>query len=89
LAGIRAEASLAFDAHHNVGHGGHFFGTAHTLENFRTCFYRPFIASTENFERCVKRGSKDTAQRAAEQWPSALERYDRLALDTAIDTAIE
>ncbi len=83
------EASLAFDAHQEVGHGGHFFGTTHTLENFRTCFYRPLIASTENFERWVKKGSKDTAQRAAEQWRSALERYERPALDPAVEEELE
>src|SRR3954469_21481481 len=33
------EASLAFDAHREVGHGGHFLGAVHTLERFRTCFY--------------------------------------------------
>ena len=45
------EASLAFDAHQEVGQGGHFLGAAHTLERFRDCFYRPLLSSTENFER--------------------------------------
>jgi trimethylamine--corrinoid protein Co-methyltransferase len=35
------EASLAFDAHLEVGAGGHFLGAVHTLERFRECFYRP------------------------------------------------
>jgi trimethylamine---corrinoid protein Co-methyltransferase len=83
------EASLAFDAHQEVGHGGHFFGAAHTLENFRTCFYRPLVASTENFERWVKTGTRDTAARAAEQWRSALERYERPALDPAMEEELE
>ena len=34
------EAALAFDAHLEVGHGGHFLGAAHTMERFRDCFYR-------------------------------------------------
>ena len=29
------EASLAFGAHDEVGHGGHFLGAAHTMERFR------------------------------------------------------
>ena len=45
------EASLAFDAHSEVGHGGHFFGAQHTLERFRECFWRPTVASTENNDR--------------------------------------
>ena len=38
------EESLAFGAHEEVGHGGHFLGAAHTMERFRTCFYRPFLS---------------------------------------------
>ncbi len=45
------EASLAFGAHDEVRHGGHFLGAAHTMERFRTCFYRPFVNSSENYER--------------------------------------
>ena len=40
------EESLAWDAHQEVGHGGHFFGAAHTLDHFRDCFYRPLLSST-------------------------------------------
>ena len=50
------EESLAFDAHEEVGHGGHFLGAAHTLERFRDCFYRPLLSSTENFERWKRLG---------------------------------
>ena len=35
------EASLGLDAIADVGPGGHFFGTAHTLERYETAFYRP------------------------------------------------
>ena len=38
------EASMAFDAHEEVGHGGHFLGAMHTMERFRTCFYRPLLS---------------------------------------------
>ena len=51
------EASLAFDAHTEVGAGGHFLGAAHTLERFRECFYRPLLSSTENFDRWTKKGA--------------------------------
>ncbi len=50
------EASLAYGAHQEVGHGGHFLGAEHTLERFRTCFYRPLLSSTENFERWKTKG---------------------------------
>src|SRR5689334_10972908 len=59
------DASLAFDAHLEVGHGGHFLGAAHTLERFRECFYRPFLSSSENFERWTRNGARDASERAA------------------------
>ena len=51
------EDSLAFDAHVEVGHGGHFLGAAHTLTRFRDCFYRPMLATTANFERWTRDGA--------------------------------
>ena len=47
------EASLAFGAHEEVGAGGHFLGAMHTMERFRTCFYRPLLSSSENYERWI------------------------------------
>jgi trimethylamine--corrinoid protein Co-methyltransferase len=78
------EASLAFDAHVEVGPGGHFLGAAHTLERFRECFYRPMLSSTENFDRWSKRGAKDATARAAERWRETLDRYEQPPLDDAI-----
>ena len=78
------EASLAFDAHTEVGPGGHFLGAAHTLERFRECFYRPLLSSTENFDRWSKRGAKDTTARAAEIWRDTIEAYQEPPLDDAI-----
>jgi trimethylamine--corrinoid protein Co-methyltransferase len=78
------EASLAFGAHEEVGHGGHFLGAAHTLERFRTCFYRPFLSSSENYERWMKNGGADTAARAARIARERLDGYEPPPLDDAI-----
>ena len=51
-----SEDTLAFGAHDEVRHGGHFLGAAHTLERFRECFYRPLLSSTENYERWNRQG---------------------------------
>jgi trimethylamine---corrinoid protein Co-methyltransferase len=79
------EESLAFDAHVEVGQGGHFFGTAHTLARFRDCFWRPTIASTENFERWTRNGSNDHAARSDARWKAMVESYERPALDDAVE----
>ncbi len=78
------EASLAFDAHLEVGHAGHFLGAAHTLERFRECFYRPLLSSTASYERWRRDGSLDTTARAAGLWRAALERYEQPPFDDAI-----
>lgn len=67
--------SLAFDAHLEVGHGGHFLGAAHTMERFRDCFYRPFLTNSDNYERWTRLGSRDTRDRAEEIWKKKLEEY--------------
>jgi trimethylamine--corrinoid protein Co-methyltransferase len=78
------EASLAFDAHDEVRHGGHFLGAAHTMERFRTCFYRPFVSSSENHDRWMRGGGKDAAARAGEYARKKLEEYEPPPLDEAI-----
>lgn len=75
------EASLAFDAHLEVGHGGHFLGAGHTLERFRTCFYRPALSSVDNFERWQSRGGHDTAARAGQVWRRWLDGHTDPTLD--------
>jgi trimethylamine--corrinoid protein Co-methyltransferase len=83
------EASLAFDAHVEVGPGGHFLGAAHTLERFRDCFYRPLLSSTENFDRWQRNGGRDATARAAELWRKQLAAYEPPPLDDAIRQELE
>ncbi len=59
-----SEATLAVDAMADVGHGGHFFGTQHTLDRFETAFYSPLLSDWSNFENWTERGSQDATQRA-------------------------
>jgi trimethylamine--corrinoid protein Co-methyltransferase len=82
------EASLAFGAHEEVGHGGHFLGAAHTMERFRECFYRPLLSSTANYERWLRLGGKDTTARAGEIAAKTLEEYEQPPLDTAIEAEL-
>jgi trimethylamine--corrinoid protein Co-methyltransferase len=79
------EASLAYGAHVEVGHGGHFFGAEHTLERFRDCFWRPTVASTENNDRWTRNGSMEHAARATVRWRELLETYEAPPLDDAIE----
>ncbi|MGN6378460.1 MAG: trimethylamine methyltransferase family protein [Gaiellales bacterium] len=82
------EDSLAYGAHQEVGHGGHFLGAAHTLERFRTCFYRPLLSSTDNFERWQRRGGEDATARASHIWRQTLENYEQPPLDPAVEAEL-
>ena len=83
------EADLAFDAHVEAGHGGHFFGTQHTLERFRDCFYRPFLSSADNFDRWSRNGSKTTDVRASELAHKMIDEYEPPAMDSAIKEELD
>jgi trimethylamine--corrinoid protein Co-methyltransferase len=78
------EDSLAYGAHEEVGSGGHFLGAAHTLEHFRTCFYRPLLSSTENFDRWTKNGGADAAERAGRIAQETLDAYEQPPIDDAV-----
>ncbi|MGI9117824.1 MAG: trimethylamine methyltransferase family protein [Gaiellales bacterium] len=82
------EADLAFDAHVEAGHGGHFFGTQHTLERFRDCFWRPTIATTENNDRWTRNGQLDHAARAGRRWREQLEAYEQPPIDAAVEAEL-
>jgi len=78
------EETLAFGAHAEVGHGGHFLGAEHTMERFRTCFYRPFLSSSDNYDRWMRGGAKDAAARAGDVWRKRLEEYAEPPMDEAV-----
>jgi trimethylamine--corrinoid protein Co-methyltransferase len=84
-----SEESLAFGAHEEVGHGGHFLGAAHTMERFRDCFYRPLLSSSENYERWMRNGGLDAAARATKIYQQKLEEYDAPPLDDAVRAELE
>jgi trimethylamine---corrinoid protein Co-methyltransferase len=79
------DASLAYGAHVEVGHGGHFFGAEHTLERFRDCFWRPTVATTENNDRWTRGGRLEHAARASARWKEQLASYEQPPLDDAIE----
>ena len=83
------EGSLGFDAHQEVGHGGHFLGSMHTMERFRTGFYRPFLSSSDNYEKWMRTGALDANARAGTIWRKWLEDYEQPPLDDAIRAELE
>jgi trimethylamine--corrinoid protein Co-methyltransferase len=83
-----SENGQAVDAIIDNGPGQHFLGTAHTLANFETAFYRSEIADNNSFEQWQEDGSLDAAQRANAIWKRMLREYEAPPLDEGIDEAL-
>ena len=64
-------------------------GTAHTLANFETAFYRSDTADNNSYEQWVEDGSLDAAQRANRIWKERLASYIAPTLDDAIDQELQ
>ncbi len=83
------EASLGFEAIAEVGPGGHFFGTAHTLERYETAFYRPIVSDWRNFETWQADGAQTATERANTIWKRLLVEAVPPALDPPILEALD
>ncbi len=68
--------------------GQHFLGTAHTLANFESAFYRSTTADNASFEQWTEEGEEDAAIRANKLWKKQLAEYEAPALDDAIDAEL-
>jgi trimethylamine--corrinoid protein Co-methyltransferase len=68
--------------------GNHFLGTAHTLANFETAFYRSSTADNSSYEQWLDEGALDAAQRANKVWKQQLADYQPPPLDEAIDAEL-
>ena len=80
---------LAMDGIREVGPGGHHLGSEHTMRNYRTGFYRPWISSTENYDRWQRMGSRTTDRVATEKWKQLLADYKDPGLDPAVEAQLQ
>jgi len=81
--------TLARDAIREVGPGGHFFGSAHTMERYEQAFYAPLLSNWSNHESWLEAGSVNTEQRANQIWKQLLREYEQPPIDPAIDEALQ
>ena len=83
------EETLAIEAMREVQPGGHYFGTAHTMERYDSAFYSPVVSDWTNFENWKEAGGLDSAQRANAIWKQAINDYEQPPLDSAILEELE
>ena len=92
--GAYAKAEQGFDLSENAQGmtafretepGQHHLGSAHTLANFETAFWKSGLADANSFEQWEAEGSKDSAVRASEAWKELLASYEQPALPAGTD----
>ncbi len=84
-----SENGQALDAIIENPPGQHFLGSAHTLANFETAFYRSDTADNSSFEQWTEDGGLDAAKRANKLWKQRLAAYEPPPLDEAIDEELQ
>ena len=82
------EASLAVEAIREVGPGGHFFGTDHTMTRYQTAFYAPLLSNWDNHGQWLERGGVMARERANVIWKQLLGEYEQPPLDVAVAEAL-
>ncbi|TRL40032.1 trimethylamine methyltransferase family protein [Rhizobium straminoryzae] len=77
--------ALALDAIREVGPGGHYFGTGHTLARYESAFYAPILSDWRNFETWTEAGRPTTYDHANRIFKEKLASYERPPIDPAIE----
>ena len=84
-----SQDALALDAVREVGPGGHFFGTAHTLARYETAFYSPILSDWRNFETWTDAGRPTTYDHANRVFEEKLASYERPPIDPAVEEELD
>ena len=89
LRGIEVtEDSLAEEAIHRVGPGGHYLMDRHTLQFMRSELFYPPLADRQNRAMWEEAGKKDTRARAIARVERLLRKHQPPGLPPAVDAAI-
>jgi trimethylamine--corrinoid protein Co-methyltransferase len=83
-----SDEEMGIEAIAEVGPGGHFFGSPHTIQRYEHAFYTPLVSDWRNFETWSEGGAVDATQRAHGIWRQLVADYEQPPLDPAIDEAL-
>jgi len=83
-----SKETIALEAIAEVGPGGHFFGSPHTMARYESAFYAPILSNWDNHETWLEAGSINAEQRANQIWKQLLQEYQQPDIDPAIDEAL-
>jgi trimethylamine---corrinoid protein Co-methyltransferase len=83
-----SEDALGVEAIRDVGPGGHFFGTAHTLARYSDAFYAPMVSDWRNYQQWSAAGSPDAYQKCNSLYKQALKDYVEPPMDQSMRDAL-
>jgi trimethylamine--corrinoid protein Co-methyltransferase len=83
-----SEDGLAMESLRTVEPGGHHLGTPHTINHFRSAFYRNDLFDYNSAEQWESEGSEDATQRANGRYKQLLKQYEPPPLDTDVAAAL-
>lgn len=75
--------TLALESIHEVGPGGNFFETQHTIDRYETAFWQPRLADWENRQNWIEKGGERADERATKIWKELEASYLAPAIDAA------
>ncbi|MCB9418701.1 MAG: trimethylamine methyltransferase family protein [Ardenticatenaceae bacterium] len=84
-----SENGMAMESLRTVPTSGHHLGTDHTMQNFRTAFYRTELFDYNSFEQWQEEGGLSAAQRANAEYKKLLASYQPPELDPTVDEALQ
>jgi trimethylamine--corrinoid protein Co-methyltransferase len=80
-----SEEELALDAIREMGPGGLFLQSPHTMAHFKEWMYMSPLFTTEDFNTWESAGGETLDRRANRAWKQLLESYEDPGLDPAVD----
>ncbi|HHX50599.1 MAG TPA: trimethylamine methyltransferase family protein [Clostridia bacterium] len=83
-----SDETLACSVIDEVGPGGHFLDQDHTLNTFRSEFWRPSISHRGNYDQWMEGGAFTVGQRAKERCLQILEEYQAPTLEPGIEKSL-
>jgi trimethylamine--corrinoid protein Co-methyltransferase len=79
------DEELAFEALKEVGPGGLYLASPHTMTHFKQWLYMSPLFTTQDVATWQGMGSPDAQQRASASWKALLDAYEDPGIDGAID----
>jgi trimethylamine--corrinoid protein Co-methyltransferase len=84
-----SDNGMAMESLRTVATDSHHLGTDHTMQNFRTAFYRADLFDYNSYEQWLEEGAQTATQRANTRYKQLLRNYERPPLDPALEEALQ